>query len=88
MTVFRRNSRIESAPFENESILFNPETKQFVKLNRTTAIIWGRLDNGATADDIAAILCDSFKGIVPEQAKEDAGAALSEMLRLGLVTQA
>ena len=87
MAVFHRNARIESAPFDTESILFNPDTKQFVKLNRANAIIWDRIGGGATTDEIAAALCDYFQGVQPEQAKQDAGEALDEMLRLGLVNQ-
>jgi hypothetical protein len=85
--VFQRNSRIESAPFDKESILFNPDTKQFVKLNHTTAIIWERLRNGATADEVAAELCEKFNGIVAEQAKADANVALEEMSGLGLINK-
>jgi len=87
MNVFHRNSRVEAAPFESEVILFNPDTKQFVKLNQTTAAIWKRLDGGATTDEIAAVLCEDFEGVAPEQAKQDAGTALDEMVRLGLVDQ-
>jgi hypothetical protein len=85
MIVFHRNSRVEAAPFESDAILFNPDTKQFVKLNPTTALIWHRLDGGATVEDIAATLCERFRGVQPDQAKEDTNAALHEMVRLGLV---
>jgi hypothetical protein len=82
---FTRNERVESAPLENESILYNPDNKQFVKLNATTALIWDRLGDGASMDDIATFLCDHFAGVSPEQAIEDARGALDEMSRLGLV---
>ena len=86
-TVYQRNSRIESAPFETESILFHPETKQFMKLNGTTALIWNRLEGGATIDEVVATVCRHFRGVSEEQAREDAGAALDEMSKLGLVTK-
>lgn len=85
-TTYRRNSRVEAAPFEAESILFHPDTKQFVKLNRTTAVIWDRLASGATAEEVAESLCSTFRGVTREEATKDAGAALDELSRLGLVT--
>jgi len=85
MALFRRNARVEHAPFETEAILFNPDTKQFVKLNRTTSAIWSRLESGATVEDVARTICEQFQGVVIETATEDANAALSEMLQLGLV---
>jgi hypothetical protein len=86
-TLYQRNSRIESAPFETESILFHPETKQFLKLNGTTALIWDRVASAATVDDVAATLCARFRGVTETQAKEDASTTLEEMSRLGLVTK-
>lgn len=86
MTIFRRNLKIESAPLDAESILFNPDTKQFVKLNQTSAAIWNRLADGATVDEIADTLCQMFDGVLPDQAKQDANKTLDEMLRLGLVS--
>ncbi len=86
MNVFQRNPKIEAAPFEGEAILYNPESKQFVKLNRTTALIWDHIAKGATLDDIATVICNTFDGVLLEQAKHDSGAALDEMVRLGLVS--
>ena len=87
MSYFQRNSRVEAAPFEADAILFNPDTKRFVKLNATTAAIWSLLDGSTSLDQIAATLCERFEGVSPNEAMADVNAALDEMTRLGLVDQ-
>ena len=82
---FQRNPRVEAAPLNEEAILLDPTTSNFFMLNRTSSFIWERLSTPATADSVAAAICDSFRDIALADAQSDVRAALDQMLSMGLV---
>jgi Coenzyme PQQ synthesis protein D (PqqD) len=82
---YQRNRAVEAAPLKEASVLFNPGTNKFCLLNSTMAFIWTRVEQDATAEEIAAQICRSFSGVTPEQADSDVRQALDQMMELDLL---
>ena len=82
---YRRSSSIEMAPLQDETILFNPDRKQFCVLNRTASLLWSQLANATTIESLAAKVCETFSGVTPENAQRDAERAVQEMLALNFI---
>ena len=83
--LYRRSASIEMAPLQDETILFNPEKKQFCVLNRTASLLWSQLANPTTIESLAAKVCESFSGVSLESAQRDAENAVQEMLALNFI---
>jgi hypothetical protein len=83
--LYRRSASIEMAPLQDETILFNPEKKQFCVLNRTASLLWSQLANPTTIENLAAKVCESFSGVTFENAQRDAEHAVQEMLALNFI---
>jgi len=52
--------------------------------NMTAALLLERLERGASADDLAALLVEKF-GIEPQDASEDVRGFLDQLTAMGLV---
>ncbi len=85
-TVYRRNPAIEASPMQGESLLFDPATNRFCLLNGTAAFVWERLEQPATAEQLAAEVSRNFAGPEPAQVEQDVRAALQRFTDLALVT--
>ncbi|HYH07651.1 MAG TPA: PqqD family protein [Thermoanaerobaculia bacterium] len=86
-TLFKRKIDVETAPLQNDSIVFHPGQNRFCILNRTSSFIWQRLESPATPAMIATELSSSFAGITPADALQDVQQALSTLLSLDLVVE-
>jgi hypothetical protein len=82
---YRRNGAVEAAPLKNESVLFNPKTNTFCRLNATMAFIWDHLEKPSTSDQISQEVARSFSGVTVEQARADVEKAFAQMLELDLL---
>ena len=76
---------MEMAPLEGEAILFDPQNNKFWLLNPTAAILWGRLAEAVTADQLAEQVLSAFEGVNQNQALEDVGQALEQLAAWDLV---
>jgi hypothetical protein len=83
--LFRQNTAVETAPLQQEAVLFHPGANRFCILNRTSAFIWNRLSTPASAQQIATELSASFAEVTEEGALEDVRQALAEFVALDLV---
>jgi hypothetical protein len=83
--VYQRSASIEMAPLQDETILFNPEKKQFCVLNRAASLLWSQLANPTTIEGLAAKLCESFSGVTLESAQRDTEHSVQEMLALNFI---
>ena len=86
MRKFQQNPRFEAAPLNDEAILFDPVTSNFLMLNRTSSFIWHELAEPGSAESLAALVCASFGNVEPVDALTDVKIALEQMLKLELVT--
>ena len=82
---FSRNLRVEIAPLEQESILFDPQSNKFLVLNSTSTFVWERLGEGCTAQELARALCESFQSVGLPEALNDVEQILGEMASHGIV---
>jgi hypothetical protein len=82
---FRQSPGIESAPLQDEVILFHASSNKFCVLNRTSTFIWSQLKEPATSEEIALRMGASFSGVTVSEAMSDVDSALKEMLALGLI---
>ena len=80
-----RNSSVEAAPLQDETILLNPANNQFCMLNRTASFIWNRLANAITRDNLAMAICSSYSGVSMEVARADTDRTLEQWLSLRFV---
>jgi len=84
-SLFRQNTADETAPLNQEAVLFHPESNRFCILNRTSAFIWNRLSTPASAEQIATDMSASFAEVTKEGALQDVEQALAELVALDLV---
>jgi hypothetical protein len=84
-TAYIRNSSIEMAPLQDETILFDPAQNRFCVLNRAASFIWSQLETALTTDTLAAEICRRFSGVSIEVAVPETNRALQEMLSLKFV---
>lgn len=84
-TAYIRNSLIEMAPLQDETILFDPGQNRFCVLNCAASFIWNQLATAQTTDTLAAEICGGFSGVSIEVALPDTNRALQELLSLKFV---
>jgi len=82
---FQRNSEVEAAPMQAETMLFNPKSNQFCLLNTTAAFVWNHLDAPHTAEQLVSGLCQHFSRISAEQATQDVLSLVDELHKLGMI---
>lgn len=82
---FQRSPDIESAPLQDEVILFHAPSKKFCVLNGTASFMWSQLNEPVTREEIALRVEQSFSAIETHQVARDVESCLQEMLALGLV---
>ena len=80
-----RNPKIEEAPLDADLMLFDPANSKFYMLNRTMAFVWRECDGQQTAGTILERMREHFDGVDTAMASNDLGAALQELISLGLI---
>jgi hypothetical protein len=83
--LFQRNETIETAPLQQDAILFHSGQNRFCILNRTSSFIWNKLQLPVTGEQIAEDLLANFDGVTPSDALRDVSAALEKFIELDLV---
>jgi hypothetical protein len=82
---YRQGVGVESAPLQDEVILFHPPSNKFCVLNSTCSFIWSELKEPTTSDELARRLQSNFGGVSFQEAASGVDAALQELLALKLV---
>jgi hypothetical protein len=72
---------------QGETILFNSQTNTFCVLNASAAVVWNELATPAGVDSLASRICESFRGVTAEQARQDVETALEHFASLSLVVE-
>jgi hypothetical protein len=80
-----RNPKIEEAPLESDLMLFDPASSKFYVLNRTMAFVWRECDGETSVEAILERMTQQFAGVDRTAASTDLGAAVDQLLSLGLV---
>ncbi|HEY2804600.1 MAG TPA: PqqD family protein [Gemmatimonadales bacterium] len=82
---YHRAPGIEAAPMQDETVLFDPNTKKFCILNATAAHLWESLERPCSAAELAASIVGAFDGVDPKIAERDVQVALKDLVGLGIV---
>jgi len=82
---YRRNPSIETAPLDEEAILFNPAANRFVVMNSTGGFIWNLLEEARSADHLARAMCEQFAQVSFPDALRDVETILAEMVSQNLI---
>jgi Coenzyme PQQ synthesis protein D (PqqD) len=82
--LFRRNESVETAPLNQETLLYHAKINRFCILNRTSSFIWNRLQTPVSPEEIASELCATFDGIALTEALKDVTQAVANLLELDL----
>lgn len=70
---------------QDETVLFNPATKQFCVLNATAAFLWEQLAEPQTEAELSTRLCGAFEGVEGPVAARDVQATLHRLTDLKVV---
>ena len=84
---FQQNTAVEAVSLEDEAILFHPDLNQFCILNRTASVIWSRIAEPATREEILAEVSARFAAVSEVEAEPDVSEALQKMADLQLITR-
>jgi hypothetical protein len=84
---FQQNAAVEAVSLEDEAILFHPDLNQFCILNRTASVIWSRIAEPATREEIMAEVSARFAAVTEAEAQPDVEDALQKMAELQLITR-
>jgi hypothetical protein len=76
---YQQNPAVETASLQDEMILLDPETNEFCILNQTAAVIWSRVAQPATSEEIAAEVSAQFAGVTEVDVLHDVEEALRQM---------
>ena len=87
MERLQQSPGIESAPLQEEIILFHAPSNKFCVLNRTSSFIWSQLREPTTSEEIVRRLQDSFSEAAGDEVASDVDTALQELLGLGLIVR-
>jgi hypothetical protein len=77
---------LEAAPLENGAVLYHPQTKKFIMLNRSAAMIWGELATPKTREQLISKVCAVYPDVDEGSAVNDVTAALEQLKSLELVS--
>lgn len=82
---YSRNLGVESAPLNEEEILFHAETQKFILLNETGRFLWSRLSQPHSPQELALGLCENFTSVTTSQALVDVEKILRRLEELEFV---
>jgi hypothetical protein len=77
---------LEAAPLETGAVLYHPQTKKFIMLNRSAAMIWAELSTPKTRDELVRKICSAYPDVDTGVADGDVDAALGQLKALDLVS--
>lgn len=77
---------LEAAPLESGAVLYHPQTKKFIMLNRSAAMIWGELATPKTREQLISKVCAAYPDVDESMAVSDVAAALEQLKLLELVS--
>ncbi len=72
---------------EGETLLYHKDTKKFCRLNSTAAYVWECLEQPRSVDDLATAICETFEGVERDRARQDAQAAVDELVELSILVK-
>ena len=84
--LYQRNPAAETAPLGKGLMVLEPAARKFCALNYTSLLIWKRLEEPASVEQLVRHIIENFQGVSEEEASRDVAAILREMTTLGIVS--
>jgi len=81
---YRVPEHVHARPVQDEVMILDARSNQYLGLNGTGAVVWSVLVDGGSAAAAVAELIARFE-VAPETAQADVASLLEELLRLGLI---
>lgn len=82
---YQQNPAVETAPLEHGLMLLEPTARKFCALNFASCVIWARLQEPASPEQLAQHITDTFQGVSKDDALRDVEEIIQEMTSLGIV---
>ena len=79
-----KDDRVEWRAVEDEVVVLDVERSTYLAVNAVGAVLWPRLAQGATMDDLALALTERFE-IDQETARRDTAAFVDDLVRRGFI---
>jgi len=83
--LYQQNPAAETAPMGAGLVVLEPNGRKFCALNATSTLIWTRLKEPASVEQLAQHIVDNYQGINEPDARRDAEVILQEMTALAIV---
>lgn len=87
MTIYNARDDVVACELEDSFAILKLDTSEYFKLNSTGAVIWGRLADGASLEQLVESVCMNFD-IGPDECRDDVAALVEELEGAGLVDRA
>ena len=81
---YQKKPGVESAPLDEEEILFHAERQKFIMLNETARFLWTRLSEPQSPEELAKGLSENFT-VSTSQALSDVEKTLRRLEELEFV---
>ncbi len=88
MEKYQRTDAFDEEEFEDDLVVMNTRTQAVVALNGTARVVWEALAEGASRDDLAALLAELFPNADPDVLARDVAVILARLEEAELVAVA
>ncbi len=85
MQFYKQNPAAEIAPLGQGLVILEPGARKFCALNATSRVIWTRMKEPASLDQLTDHVVSNFQGVTAEMARKDVEEIVGEMATLGIV---
>ncbi len=86
--LYKRIDAVEDEEFGDDLVIMNTRTQAVGTLNGTARVVWDALANGASHDDLAALLAEAFPATDRDAVRRDVVEALARLEESELVAVA
>lgn len=81
-----RTTDITWQPLDDDIVVLDLRSSRYLRLNDTAALLWRRLETGATRDQLVAAIVEEYD-VEPDVAQRDVDAALASLLEHELLAE-
>ena len=86
--LYKRNPAAETAPLGKGLMVLEPKERRFCALNATSSLIWAKLNEAVSEEQLATHIVSNYQGIGEADALRDVREIIAEMSSLGIVIPA
>jgi len=84
---YQQNPAAETAPLGKGLMVLEPAARKFCALNYASLLLWKRLEEPASREQLVRHLSDSFQDVNEDEVSRDVDAILEEMTTLGILAR-